>query len=195
MRSLTDNSGLAEQMELAKAVAVHFARGRNIRRLEDDLVGQAYLILVQERPKYDPERTTLGAFLTSRIRHRLIDWLRNSSDFSRGHLAQMKAGVCRQTWVVDADLSELIASRDEPASDLEEYVLSLLAANPQARMAFERWYFRGQSMLDIGRDLGISESRVSQIVGQARRRLARRLSPEAMGMDGVDLANLTETHA
>jgi RNA polymerase sigma factor FliA len=66
--------------------------------------------------------------------------------------------------------------RDEQRRELESAVEDL---PPQERTVIRRYYFRGETLKDIKAELGVSESRVSQIHSQAVTHLRQRIRAAA----------------
>ncbi len=78
----------------------------------------------------------------------------------------------------DGDSIDLrIGSADPGMENVENTLLvrSLLATlTPRDRFIIERYYFDGMALAEIGAELGVTESRVSQLLTRAKRRLSER---------------------
>lgn len=127
----------------------------------EDLVSAGRLGLVQAANRYNPARNdSFGAYATPRIRGEIKDELRRSYRLMR-HLSYY--GIVT-----------------EPGYDGESAMLARASAQsivarlaPRQRFVAEQLWFAERTMKDIGREIGVNESRVSQINAETLAQLRR----------------------
>lgn len=147
----------------------------------DDLVAVGWLGLLQAMAKHRPHETRLETFAGYRIRGAMLDELRRLDPISRCMRRRQKAGqTVPETHSLDApdvygDVREFDDPRPggEPSIDMLD-VVRLLEA--REREIVFRYYWEAKTMKSIGQELGLSESRVSQLLSRALKRL--RLRPD-----------------
>ena len=163
----------------------------------DDLVGVAWQGAIRAVDDYDPDPArpaALASYATWRIRGALLDWAREQDYLTRQTRARVKAGTLpgmAPALSLNFELETRPALLDTLPSehgqwDPEAVALADLMEEPlhQALEGLpdrERWVvcrvdLQGATMKDVGAELGVTESRVSQIRKAALERLRAALS-------------------
>ncbi len=145
----------------------------------DDLEAAGVVGLIQAIDRFAPERgIPFGGYATLRIRGAILDEVRHLDDLSRAARQRAKDDDASQT-TMSLDLLQergevvdptQVAEVDERAAqdDLREDVERALAAIPgRERSILASYYDEGLSLAAIGRRLGVSEARVSQLHSRA----------------------------
>lgn len=77
-------------------------------------------------------------------------------------------------------LAEVLGTKEqtpeERLSDLESVELALGALSERERLVVERIWLNGENMLAVGKSIGITESRISQINTKAMKKMQKRLA-------------------
>lgn len=151
----------------------------------EDLLQDAYLGAMDAVDRYDE---SLGFALTTfahrRIRGAVIDGIRGRDNLKRSYRQALKeAGVTINVLSLDRSHDEqapssmtLLGLIEDEAATL---ALSRLEDADAVRRAVDRlparlhfvvteYYWAGRTLLDIAREMGVTESRVSQILSKAR---------------------------
>lgn len=162
---------LDEIMPIARGIAHRHARRYPTLSWErDDMIGDALLLGLQALHDWDPTRSTWQQRVSQRIRWGLIDLMRHHG----GPLTRWEQQTGRQV----ADLPgwrlqpvPLPDDHDPPMSDrgyaqvdaalTVRALLRLLT--PRERYVIVRHDLHGLRLLDVGAELGLTESRISQI--------------------------------
>ena len=166
----------------------------------DDLVSIGAEALLVASQRYDEGRAVaFGSFAYLRVRGAMIEGLGQAGPVSRGLARKRRdrpnAGRsaprlhayddARQTGGVTAPTHAELADRMIGGIDvgrLAPRVREVLAAlDPTDRAFIERHYFGGESLLDIGKDLGVSKSWASRVHARALARLRAALEADAAG--------------
>ncbi len=142
-----------------------------------DLVQQVWLEITKSIDKWDGRGGSgvLAAWMTSIVQHRTIDWARSRFLVSKGGAKErwIKESSSDEEGVyehVSASASpEDLAGRNE-LQERANHALSMLPEREQE--AWKRGDMEASKLKQIGGRLGVSESRVSQIVSSAERKLA-----------------------
>jgi RNA polymerase sigma factor (sigma-70 family) len=160
----------------------------------EDLDGAGYLGLVKAADRYDPARgVAFKSWAINWIRGAMREYLREDDWLSRREREEVNAGRMEEPLVVS--LEEVLAleqgewdrhrleSIPDPAPGPEEEVCEqgeresirrIVARLPRReRQVVWRTEGLGESSEQVGRRLGLSESRVWQLRNQGRRRLRR----------------------
>lgn len=182
---------VAEHIEVADRAAFAVMRGwpkmnqhwANINT--DEVQAVAYEILCQAVFTWKPEKgSDFGGYAYKRIKYGIIDWLRQVGPYTRSR--RERVDVTAVSWVDEGD-TELDDGRvptehqmsheqdttdgDIVADDFVFYCLDQL--DPRERYVAHQMYVEGRTLAAIGEDLGVTESRVSQILSKALNRLRR----------------------
>lgn len=182
----------AERADLVTA-HYHFVRGwaqayvraNGLYAVADEVTSDALLALVMLAGKYDPEGSPLSFrdYLSGRLRHRVIDLLRQRTGRSRstwfGVRQEVRLPVSLDTYrnvdgetvssgdyIEDPDASEAFL-----ALELAETMREAAATLSARQLQIVRLYASGWTMAKIGARLGVTESRVSQVMSDVRARV------------------------
>lgn len=166
-----------ELLEVARQVAVRHARSYG-RGDVDDLVGQAWLVLVEEYPRLverfgEPvDRALVGRM----VRFRLVDYVRTQRGRYRrkAHDQAVSLDGLREVGFDVPDEAVVVGEVDEPVG-VAELVETAVGCQPawlrgQTRLICE-WIAAGRTQTEIAVELGVSEARVSQLVAQIGERV------------------------
>lgn len=155
-------------------VALHAIKRLNApRSAKEDLVSDAQLALLQIIRQHDPLRGELRKTIFFQMPLRLIDLYRERckgrSKFRQGVVVHQLSALAGRTPVDDRN-----PGADVDADDYFDWLASSLPPNERAVVV---GYFRdGQRLVDIGRAIGRSESRCSQLLKGALQLLREQLS-------------------
>ncbi|HLU66737.1 MAG TPA: sigma-70 family RNA polymerase sigma factor [Kofleriaceae bacterium] len=166
----------------------------------DDLISIGTEALLRASERFDPARAVpFGSFAYLRVRGAMVEGIGRVGPHSRGVIRRRAgraprpaplspcpyddgrhAGRSRREladWMVDSLDRERLAPR---------LGVALAQLSHQERALVERHYFAGESLLDIGRDLGISKSWASRVHGRALGKLRRILEGEPVAGERSD---------
>ena len=198
MRETTPDTLLEQHAGLVRS-----AVGWALRRIDgtqcvidgDDLAQHARIILLEAHRDFNGQGD-FGPFATQRMRWRLLDVIREHGPAERGHYRQIKAGllpaICRTAINGDGtygngkangERRELVApGGDDPLAGIERERLRRLIAQlpPRLRTVMFDHTYHGRTMKAIGQDLGVNESRVSQLHSAALKQLRALAAGEAV---------------
>lgn len=192
VRSVTNRNALVEHYVRLAWTAVHQAK-LPVHVGPDDISGVTMEALIWCVERFDPARgTRFTSWAYQRLTGAIKDYLRNWSrahGWSRhvgrrayvGRLDMLHgddAGEHQQDVQVDLNADEAVVQVD--AVDTVESVARLLPAR-MARIMRLR-YNHDMTMRQIGETLGLSESRVCQVHGEAMHRLKSELHERVMAM-------------
>lgn len=171
-------------MTLVRQIAASVARRLPSHVDRDELVSLGALGWAEARARFDASRgVPFAGFAAMRIRGAILDGLRAVDTLSRGDRKRAKADTAPTAprIVSDAEEVEAAVSEQDDASELlqrEELIEELRAAldtlPKRDRYIVQRHFFDDVPMRAIGIELGVTESRISQIVSAAVGRLRRR---------------------
>lgn len=180
----------AAELQLVRQLA-----GTLVRRLPshitlDELVAQGNLGLVEARRRYDPSRgVPFAGFAAPRIRGAMIDALRHEDPVTRAERARLQRDVDATASVQLVDVERAADQTADDQADAEaqlchsalltEVRAALGMLRDRERFVLERHFFGEQSLRSIGEELGVTESRVCQLVGAALGRLRQSLKSAA----------------
>jgi RNA polymerase sigma factor FliA len=143
----------------------------------EDLTQEAFIAIMKAVAKFDPERSNFKTYAVSIARYRLIDFLRVESWVPRLELERIKAGAVEK--------KELISLHDEEGREQVDllgydspHVESVLRAdevqqvlrncgNEKATAIVALYFLDELTMKETAEAMGVSESRVCQVISQA----------------------------
>ena len=171
-------------MTLVKQIAASVARRLPSHIERDELISLGALGWAEARQRFDASRgVPFAGFAAMRIRGAILDGLRSCDTLTRGERRRARAeSTLTPARVVsnDEEVEAAAAPSDGDASDVlaqEEMIDELrqaLATLPEReRYIVTRHFFEDVPMRAIGAELGVTESRISQIVTGAMARLRR----------------------
>ncbi len=181
-------------LELVRRIAGALAKRlpRHIER--DELIALGNLGLVEACARFDTRRrVAFSTFATLRIRGAMLDGLRRLDPLAREERARLRHDEVATASVVLVEMSpaadgmeagkradELLEEREQR----EQLARSLEALPARRRRVLERHYFDQQPLHSIGRELGVSESRVCQLVAESVATLRQSMEPALLeGME------------
>ena len=157
----------------------------------DDLVSAGVVGLIDAVDRYDPSRgVPFEAFAVTRIRGAIIDELRRLDGRGRLFWRRVRVGEADADELPAAlSLDRLVEAGAEPAADATEPLLeedlrndvqyALMTLTIRERNVITRYYDGERTLREIGREMGVSEARVSQLHARAIAHLRRvLLAPE-----------------
>lgn len=167
---MTDNDYLPLVRKVARGIKTHAPKA-NV----DDLIGEGCLGLVQALPRFNPSRgAVLSTYLGNRVRGAMLDHLRERDPLTRCDRGKVKQGLHADVIDVDEREAQFVpAPSENPARTLESQerqarVRRLLQHLPRReRLVVLEYYWHDRSHKDIGGDLGVGESRISQLHSRA----------------------------
>jgi RNA polymerase sigma factor for flagellar operon FliA len=173
--TLATRNALVEQyLPLVRHQARHVHRYRSLPQSVDvdDLVGVGVLGLIKAIEKFDASRgVKFTTYCIMRVRGSMLDWLRTLDHLSR-HARQR----CNREGVQAVTVNSLgsMDFEDERQRIFAKSEIVELGLHSREREVVNLYYFEGMTMEQIGRKLGVSQSRISQI----HKKLVRRLRTE-----------------
>lgn len=169
-----------EEVQRIAAFAAIRAEKRLAGSIErQDLESEAMVGILLGLPKWDPDRSSFKTFAAHKAYWHLMDFAREQSWVPRCEVLKIKAGlrkrpkpfesvdaiprhggpVCRKT---SADLTRFVHA--------EEVQTVFRRMRAQDRRVLTLYYLHGLNMKQVGGRLGLSESRISQLLCRARKR-------------------------
>lgn len=173
MRNLVERDLLIERyIPLAKKLARK--KQRSLPHINiDEFVSAAFLGLVDAANRYEEGKGKFGPYARLRINGEIQDYLRSLGFGSKGSVSR----GCTQFDSLDASTADgepivsfLAARTDRDLRVVFEEAVEGLEQEGQDILRLR--FYEEQPLGEIGRKLGVSESRVSQRISQYRRQLA-----------------------
>lgn len=160
-------------------------RGQVPAHLREDAEGFGMIGLCHAAKKFDPSRKVrFGTFAALRIRGAIRDGLREIDHLTRNHRAAIKRGeaadvrlgslafvVGRNDDGAATTLGDLVGRNDPAPRDPGFWRAATKGLVPLERDALLFYFRDGLTMGSVGARLGLSESRISQVLSEAIRRL------------------------
>jgi len=168
----------AAGMTLVRQIAAAIARRLPTHVDRDELVSLGALGWVEARARFDAGRgVPFAGFAAMRIRGAILDGLRAADTLSRGDRKRAKASDEPTAPRIFASEDEIDGAVDTAAADAGEVLqkeelrqelhVALGALPERERHIVSRHFFDDVPMKAIGVELGVTESRISQIVTAA----------------------------
>ncbi len=159
--TIIERNALIEQfMPLAEGLAC--GRYKNVpKKVQlDELKSAAYFGLVDAAIKYEPDKPFV-AYAKRRICGEMQDYLRT---LGWGVQKNLKSAV---------HLEDVFAFHDDEPyfNDYFEKIIEIL--NPFSKKIVRMYYVDGLPLKEIGRDIGVGEARVSQILKECRKTIRK----------------------
>ena len=168
-------------MKLVRQIAASVARRLPTHIERDELVSLGALGWVEARTRFDAARgVPFAGFAAQRIRGAILDGLRASDTLSRGERKRAKADheptapriFSDDALVAAAVTPEAGADGEMMQEELLEELRAALATLPERdRYIVQRHFIDEVSLKNIGAELGVTESRICQLVSRAVARL------------------------
>ena len=174
-----DESELFDRyVHIARWVAHQYANGWSLAAEWADVYADASIGVLNAIRHFDPARSlTQKAYVFVRARGAAIDGIRQ-----RGYMARSDVDTRRVPLSLDMlrddvddggdglDLGAIDLGYDKVDAAVTIPTL-LVQLSSRPRFVIEAYYLAGRSLADIGRELGVTEARVSQIHTQALRQM------------------------
>jgi len=179
-----DESELFDRyVHIARWVAHKYASGWSLAAEWADVYADASIGVLNAIRHFDPARSlTQSAYVFIRARGAAIDGIRQ-----RGYMTRTDVDTRRVPLSLDM-LRDAVVNDEAPwepgAIDLgydkvdsaETIPYLLVALSRRSRFVIEAYYLAGRSLADIARELGVTESRISQIHTLALRQMRAMLA-------------------
>jgi RNA polymerase sigma factor for flagellar operon FliA len=165
-------------MALVRQIAASIARRIPSHIERDELIALGALGWVEARARFDAARgVPFSGFAAMRIRGAILDGLRAADTLSRSDRKRAKASAEPTAPRIFASEDEIDSAVDNAAADAAEVLqheelrqelhVALATLPERERHVLSRHFFEDVPMKAIGIELGVTESRVSQIVTAA----------------------------
>jgi len=158
-----------------RKVAHMYCRARSQYNLSfEDMVSDAWVGVLKVLPRFDKKRgIKLASFLGPRIMGAILDGARRSDDLSRIHRQAVTKGQSPAIHTISADVSNF-RIRDAAATNRmiaverriqfeQMFKKAKALLNATELTVLKRRWFQGWSNIEMASELGVNESRVSQI--------------------------------
>jgi RNA polymerase sigma factor (sigma-70 family) len=172
-----------EELILSLAPRVRGAVDRIFRAMRtpverEDMLSEAWIGAIQAVDRFDPKRgLKLGTLAERRIRGQILDYLRRVDKLKRKHRQQIKTGQAdapRTVAIGELDFKDQRAEgairRLEARSDARG-ILCRAKLKPRIRRILNRHYRDEALDSDVGREFGVTPSRISQLRNLALQKL------------------------
>jgi RNA polymerase sigma factor for flagellar operon FliA len=177
----------AEHLEMVRRIAGALVRHLPSHIDKDELISLGYMGLVEAHKRWDRSRgVPFGAFAAMRVRGAMLDYLRQLDPVSRDERARLRTSdehasvtlvdfACAASQACDQDaVDEELVKREQRAL----LFCALGKLNERERLVVKRYFFEEQPLKKVGEELGVTESRVCQIVSQVTARLRQMVGSE-----------------
>ena len=181
---MTRQQLVIDHLKLAAGIAANMSK-RLPRHVDlQDLEQDARIGLMEAAGRFDSKRkVSFGAYARRRISGAIVDGLRRTDHLSRDTRRQIKAEnadapACPAQLLDTDDIPGILLSPETYAveSERDRLLGAAVAKLPgRWRIVLRGYYRHGMTMREIGRGLGVNESRVSQIHKRALGELRTRL--------------------
>lgn len=162
MTTVERNALIERYLPLAKKLAVEKKKSIPNHISMDDLISVAYYGLVDAAVKHDASKCSFGFYAKLRIMGEITDYLREScrNDSRYG----TSIDYCYNDGTTIAD-TVLLDDTDNSEEFLEDVSKNLIGVD---KTVFSLYYGENLSLKEIGKVIGVSESRVSQILTKSK---------------------------
>ena len=171
-------------MALVRQIAASVARRLPSHVDRDELVGLGTLGWAEARQRFDASRgVPFAGFAAARIRGAILDGLRRADTLSRGDRRRAQRDSAPALPRIVSDSAEVEAAMDRSCDDgdvsdvlaqqemVDELRIAMTKLPERERLVLLRHFFDDVPMRVIGAELGVTESRVSQIATAAVEKL------------------------
>lgn len=171
-------------MALVRQIAASVARRLPSHVDRDELVGLGTLGWAEARQRFDASRgVPFAGFAAARIRGAILDGLRRADTLSRGDRRRAQRDSAPALPRIVSDPAEVEAAMDRSCDEgdvsdvlaqqemVDELRIAMTKLPERERLVLLRHFFDDVPMRVIGAELGVTESRVSQIATAAVEKL------------------------
>lgn len=174
---------ILDTLPLARVLALKLARRYNLDY--DEAIGDAYVGAVEAVDDYrDDKGATLATYAGHRIRSAVLDGMRARSWRPKADKRPDRAPLPQRNLVaIDDALDVADPHTDEAFEEAEtrvvvQHIVLTIAADRHGQHVLDH-HLHGRTLRAIGADLGVTESRASQIVTASCRRIRTALGESA----------------
>ncbi|HEX2572773.1 MAG TPA: sigma-70 family RNA polymerase sigma factor [Polyangia bacterium] len=182
-----------QYLEMVRRIAGSIVRHLPAHVDREELISLGYMGLVEARERFDASRgVPFAAFAAMRVRGAMLDGLRQIDVVSRGERARLRrsneaASVKRVDFACAESSAAPVAPVDEELASYQQRQLlwkAFRVLSERQRLIVQRYFFEEQPLKTIGKELGLSESRICQIVAEVVDRLRSLVNDEAFAKAG-----------
>lgn len=176
-RSVEERNRLVEQhIKLAERFAAKLWEKKRMQTICgcDEFVSAAFRGLIDAANAFDESRNTeFATYARLHMNGRILDWLKEIDPLTRDHRDQVKSGKARPIFFATQgywDTEEPCSRESSPWGRLQRQDVVALAMRGLAlreRIIIRLYFFEDWLMGDIGKAMGIHESRVSQLLTES----------------------------
>jgi len=188
---------LDEHLPKIKWLVHKISRGRGGQTELDALISAGKVALWQSSERWDPSVSPdLWKYAHSRVKGAMLDELRQLDQLSRTAREKIKRDeVGELQWALlkpcDMDNAINVPSHSNPERECHEGIqrdvirAQIEKLPPRLQMIVRMHFLEDEFLADIGRQMGITESRVCQLKGEALRLMRDQMSNDEHFEDGV----------
>ena len=180
---MTTHEIIEQNMDFATRLAYRRKRALPSFIDAEALQSAAYLGLVEAASRYDPERGVLfTAFAYRRILGAIDDYLRElqwGGKLNHVDMASLDIRVDEECGTL-ADIIEGRSDVDHEGKEALEVVATKLGS--RATEIFRYCFIDELSMREVGEKFGVSESRISQLIAEYRKKLKTKYGEEVLNL-------------
>lgn len=162
MTTIERNALIERYLPLAKKLAVEKKKIIPNHIYMDDLISVAYYGLVDAAVKYDASKCSFGFYAKLRIMGEISDYLRELCKESSRYGTSIDYCYNDGTTLADTILANDIDDSEEFLEDVSKNLIGV------DKTVFSLYYGENLSLKEIGKVIGVSESRVSQILTKSK---------------------------
>lgn len=157
---MTRNEKIINRMPFAKFIAGSFKN--HPQYIQDELHGESMIALIKAVDSYCPNQgASLDTWIEAKIRYALLDKLRALHKRINDHPAPPTPSPINYYSPIENRITALS--------------LINMVDNQHHRNVLTRYYIHGKEMKKIGKELNITEGRVSQIIAKANEYIRKKL--------------------
>ncbi len=156
---------IEDSMESVRIIAMTMCKRLPLTVQAEDLISAGYLGLVECAPRFDG-RCKFATFARKRILGAMKDYLRREDLLTK---EERRSGNVTERYKVpfeprmhDIENPHLVRKLDA-GIDARRQIHKLKRIAPRAAFVAEQHYLRERTLVDIGREIGVNESRTCQI--------------------------------
>lgn len=135
----------------------------------DDLIQEACLCALDRLRLFDPVKSSLSTYIRTCCKNAVLDFLRNNDLLSRTERKKVKEGTALNVTLVSECAAYAVADEFSMQKTFDEEVAMMFIKESKFPMRDRKiinMFLNGATQKKIATSLGISETRVSQILGK-----------------------------